>query len=215
MRESEAKEIVAMLVGAYPHPPLPPSTVGVYAMALADLDYGDAKAAVMRMCCTAKWLPKISEIREEVARGRVKLPSPEEAWGIVRRAVGKHGSYRVPIFDCEEIHGAVEDIGWKTICLAQEGDASTRSRFCEAFKSRAARRYHAEVTGDRVPPERQIPPHEPEIGDVRVLAETGYPTARLVHDLRLESARDDEMTDDVRMIIEGAAKKLRAPEEPS
>jgi hypothetical protein len=170
----EATQVVAMLQGAFPQRQLPDSTVEVYAMALADLDFELAKAAVMRLVQTSRFLPTVAEIREAAVRDRVSLPTPEEAWGIVRRAIGKHGSYRVPVFDCDEVHDAVRDIGWQEICLS-ETPASTRARFIDAFKSRVARRMDQEARGSYVRGARELPALPENFGDdTRCLVETGY-----------------------------------------
>jgi hypothetical protein len=190
VKQSEAARIVAMLQGAWTQRQLPESTAEVYALTLADLDYELAKAAVVKLIQTSKWLPTVAEIRDTAVRSRVSLPSPEEAWGVVHRAISKHGSYRTPTFDCEEIDGAVGDIGWRAICLT-ENIASERARFIDAFKARSSRRIQAEATGKYVPREKLLPPaeHEREIGDTRVLVETGYPTGNLVKQLKAPESR--------------------------
>jgi hypothetical protein len=181
VKKSEAARVTAMIQGAWSRPPLPESTVEVYEMALVDLDYELVKDAVMRLVQTSKWLPTIAEIREHAVKGRVALPSPEEAHGIVRRAVGQHGSYRTPTFDCDEIDGAVQDVGWRALCMAQEGDAANRSRFCSAYKARVDRRLELEATGRYRPQQKALPPawrdeSERPPGDTRVLVQTGYAT---------------------------------------
>lgn len=180
MTSAEAKQVVSMLQSAWPRNPMPDSTIAVYAMALSDLDFALAKGAVVKLIQTAKWLPTVSEIRDAAVRSRVSLPSPEEAWGLVHRAISKHGSYRTPTFDCDEIDGAVQDIGWRAICLS-ENIASERARFIDAFKGRAARRYELEATGKYIAPQKALPPAwrsegERPVGDTRVLVQTGYAT---------------------------------------
>lgn len=184
MTKAEAYRVVAMIQGAWPRPPLPDGTGEVYAMSLADLDFERTKAAVTRLVQTSRFLPTVAEIREAAAKDRVSLPAPEEAWGVVRRAIGKHGSYRVPVFDCDEIQAATDAIGWKEICLA-EGDAAqaaNRSRWIDAYKAFRSRRLEDEARGVYRPADRQLPPRsevEREPGDSRVLVETGYATQRL------------------------------------
>jgi hypothetical protein len=182
MTRDEVKQLVAMMAATWTRPPVLAETVQAYCFALADLDHAAAKAAVLHLMQTARFFPTIAEIRDAAVRSRVSLPSPEAAWGIVHRAISKHGSYRLPIFDCEEIDGAVADIGWKAICLS-ENIASERARFIDAFKSRAAKRIQLEATGKYKATPKAIPEwageHDRPIGDNRALVETGYPTATL------------------------------------
>jgi hypothetical protein len=181
---SEARRIVALLAGGWPGRPLPESAEEVYALALGDLDYEAAKAAVMRLIQTSRFLPTVAEIREAAVRDRVSLPGPEEAWGIVRQAIGSSGgSYVVPAFDCLEIQLAVDDLGWREICLSEQG--STRARFCEAYRVRATRRLDAEARGLPAPGRRRALPSGE--GAPRVVAiETGYPTAPAAAPAELE-----------------------------
>jgi hypothetical protein len=182
MTKPEVQQLVAMMAATWTRPPVLAETVQAYCFALADLDHAAAKAAVLHLMQTSKFFPTIAEIRDAAVRSRVSLPSPEEAWGVVHRAISKHGSYRLPVFDCEEIDGAVGDIGWKTICLS-ENIASERARFIDAFRARSAKRIQAEATGKYKPTVKAIPEwtgeHDRPIGDNRVLVETGYPTATL------------------------------------
>lgn len=203
MRESEATDIVAWLVGAYPHRPLPPSSAAVYALALADVDFDGAKAAVMRLIQTSRWLPTIAEIREEVAKARVSLPGAEEAWGVVRRAISRYGSYRSPSFDCDEIDAAVDAIGWRELCLSEDHTAS-RARFCAAFTTIASRRMHNELCGQHRVATRQLPPPG-DPADGRVLVETGYATARATLPARAESNDSETLP----VVIDLAARLTR------
>lgn len=180
MTMAEAKRLVAMLASAWPKQEIRQDTLEVYALALGDLDYELAKTAVMRLVQTATFFPAIAEVRAAAVRDRVTLPTAEEAWGIVRGAIGRHGSYRVPVFDCDEVQLAVDAIGWKEICLS-ENPASSRARWIDAFKAFVGRRMDAEARGAYRSPERHLPAasDERELGDVRVLVETGYPTLRV------------------------------------
>jgi hypothetical protein len=204
----EATQIVAMLQGAFPQRQLPDSTIEVYAMALADLDFELARAAVMRLVQTSRFLPTIAEIREAAVRDRVSLPTPEEAWGIVRRAIGQHGSYRVPVFDCDEIHDAVRDIGWKEICLSEQ-PASTRARFIDAYKSRVERRMNAEARGAYARGKRELPALPDSYGEgTRCVVETGYATGP---SLALVPAEDEPRALVSRIADELATKLTRDP----
>jgi hypothetical protein len=195
--KDEARDLVGMLVATWPRPPVEKATVHAYAFALADLDHEAVKAAVLSLMQTSRFLPTIAEIRERSVKQRVNLPGPEEAWGIVRRAVGTVGSYRLPEFDCDEIQAAVRAIGWKEICLG-ENEAATRARFIDAMKGETARRMQAEATGRYVPPDRQLPantvPHSGrENPAVRVM--TGFETERPKSPELKAAAADGDVVD--------------------
>lgn len=165
MTESEATRIVALLQGAFPNRPLPDSSAEVYALAMADLDAKDVRAAVGRLVQRLKFLPTIAEIRAEVVEARVTLPAPEVAWGLVLRAVGRFGMYRVPEFEHDEVKGAVDAVGWNAICQ-EETVSATRARWIDAYRSLREKRIELEVTGRYVPPERRLDQGAGQGGDV-------------------------------------------------
>lgn len=219
MTTAETKRLVAMLGATWPRQEIQQATLEVYAWALADLDFELAQAAVKRLVQTSRFFPTVAEIREAAIRGRVSLPAPEEAWGIVRRAIGRYGSYRKPSFDCDEIDAAVSDIGWGALCLAEEADPSHRARFCAAFAARASRRMDDEATGRYRPRARVLPPRDEELerGDVRVLVETGYATPRVVVSaLAVSGSPELVATEFGAELVQGLADRLsrRDPEAP-
>lgn len=179
MTRGEVARLVAVMRAAWAtRSPIGEDTVAVYCADLLDLDHGRALEAVEALRKTSEWFPTIAAIRARAVRDRVALPAPEEAWGIVRRAIGRIGMYRVPEFDCDEVHDAVAAIGWKSICT-DDNEAATRARFCAAMASMIARRNDREATGRYRPAERMLPPAgEPASGDAHVLVETGYRTER-------------------------------------
>ncbi len=122
MNRQEAGRLVSLLADAFPHTPVRPGTVEVYALALADLPLEEARAAVVEHLGTSRFWPSIAEIRELVARRRTGLPDAETAWAIVVRAaeaanreISERGEYRRVPFACELVERAVEVIGWERI----------------------------------------------------------------------------------------------------
>lgn len=208
MTRADALEVMAMLVAAWPTRQMPPSAVDVFALALGDLDADETKAAVVQLVQTRTFCPSIGEIRGAVVGARLKLPSAEQAWGIVRRAVSRVGVYRAPVFDCDEVDGAVEDIGWDTVCNAPPGDAPTRSRFCAAYEARVTARLAAEAVGAWSPPPRDLPPPPDSLAAIapkRELVATGFATNRAGR-LALSSPRGD----DARALVDDAVARIVA-----
>lgn len=156
MNKAQATDLVSILQGAYPRVPFADSTVGVYVMVLADLEFEAAKRAVLELIQTSKWLPTIAEIRERVVESRADLPPPELAWGEVMAAIRQVGMYASPVFECDEIGRAVSAIGWRSICT-DENVSSTRARFIDAYRAVREQRIDEERTGRYVPPDRQLP----------------------------------------------------------
>lgn len=61
---------------------------------LQDLDYKIAENAVMEYTTTHTFPPSIAEIRQlSLDRYRPAIPSFDEAWGVVQKAIGTYGSY--------------------------------------------------------------------------------------------------------------------------
>lgn len=61
---------------------------------LQDLDYKITENAVMEYTTTHTFPPSIAEIRQlSLDRYRPAIPSFDEAWGTVQKAIGAYGSY--------------------------------------------------------------------------------------------------------------------------
>jgi hypothetical protein len=132
---ADIKRLLSILRASYPRQEIDEATVKAYSHMLADLDYDEARAATQRLIATSKFFPTIAEIRAEVAEESMSaIPSGEEAWGEVRRAISRVGSYRTPTFDIREIAEAVDVIGWRNLCLS-DNPASSRARFIDAYRS--------------------------------------------------------------------------------
>lgn len=85
-------ECLALLRAAFPRQEFPPTSVQIYARALADLEDADVEAAARTLICRAKFLPSIAEIRREVAEHMLALPTATEAWLMVSTPAGRAGA---------------------------------------------------------------------------------------------------------------------------
>lgn len=97
------------------------------------------KAAVARFISTAShnFPPTISEIRQqaaEIARQSRNIPTPEEAWGLVREQMVEVGSYKTPHFDYSILAKVVRRFGWRNLCLS-ENEVADRAHFMRAYES--------------------------------------------------------------------------------
>jgi hypothetical protein len=70
MPHDEVKRILELLEAAYPHAPVRPATVDLYALAFADLRFEEVCDAVIdRVRASTRW-PTVAELREAAKRLR-------------------------------------------------------------------------------------------------------------------------------------------------
>ena len=119
-------------------------------MMLRDLPYEAAENAVMEHVCTSVYPPNIAEIRKLCAeRTRPRVPSFDEAWGAVQKAVSRYGwnNAQKAFETMDELTlSVVRNLGWSRLCSG-ENPAADRANFREAYEARAALRRNA----DRLP----------------------------------------------------------------
>ncbi len=148
MTNQEAARIVAVILAACPSQASKldgsraKSMVDTYATLLEDLSYEQCNAAVRVLLQTNTWMPSVAEIRKaavELERGPVHPGG--EAWGSVKAAVSRFGSYRAPgvdfQFDDPITARCVAALGWSTLCLS-ENEPAERARFIELYDRLAA-----------------------------------------------------------------------------
>ena len=108
-----------------------------YALGILDLAAEDVSAAVHRLIRSAKFMPRVSEIREAVVtttQGQQRTGA--EAWGDVLREVGRTGRYRDPRFFDPLVARVVRGMGWTEICDS-ENTVADRARFVDAYNTMA------------------------------------------------------------------------------
>jgi hypothetical protein len=148
VKESEAAKLLAMLITAFPDEwrflsdEQQRDTRALYARMMIDLDYARADAAVVRLIATARKMPKVSELRAMVSKlSRGREHNGGEAWGVVRRLIGRYGYMRTPGADFEIsdplIARCVEAFGWRTLCDGGY-QAADRARFVDLYDRLAA-----------------------------------------------------------------------------
>ena len=98
---------------------------------LQDLDYKITENAVMEYTTTHTFPPSIAEIRKlSLDRYRPAIPSFDEAWGTVQKAIGAYGSYHP-----QEAFAMLDDM------------TADRANFREAYETKAK-----EATNNRLLP---------------------------------------------------------------
>lgn len=107
--------------------------IEVWTEMLGDLEYRSVDLAIRSMAGTSTWAPSIAEIREavlELEEGPVRAGG--EGWRDFLDAVGRYGSYRVPVFSDPVVSRVVQSLGWKELCLS-ENQVADRARFIELY----------------------------------------------------------------------------------
>jgi hypothetical protein len=126
------------------------ASLKLYARLLADVAPELLKAATLHHIATSKWFPKVSELREAalalIAHDEL---SCEEAWGEVRQAIQRFGSYgvfdqatlsyRLPTFSHPLIDRAVQIMGWRNLC-ASDNEVADRAHFWKVYSQLVNRR---------------------------------------------------------------------------
>lgn len=158
MKRSDAVKLIALLQGAFsPDRPFPETTVDAYTLGLIDLDFDQAQAAVVELVRSARFLPKVAEIREAIVEADLNLPEPELAWEEVLDAIRRVGPYRTPVWSSPEVAQAVRAVGWRTM-LESTNIQSERRCFIDAYRAARTRAVRGEKvrTHEHVPEGRRL-----------------------------------------------------------
>ena len=93
MTYPEIAKLLAILKVTYPNAQSadPTAQVRAWAMALSDIPYALAEAAIQRHVKRSKWHPTPSEIRELIADAHGVLPDEATAWQMVRQYIRDNG----------------------------------------------------------------------------------------------------------------------------
>ena len=144
MTEAEAEQAITMALAVLPQHARSLDAAAISATAkgwawiLDDIESRDVLGALKRHLATSKWLPTPAEIRtivDEAAHGRRR--NGGDAWGDVRREIGRAGRYRAPRFDDAITALAVSRLGWVELCDSENAVAD-RARFIELYDRLAA-----------------------------------------------------------------------------
>jgi hypothetical protein len=157
MNDIELRHVLTSLFTAFPSAAVEPSklpdgrpapgggTAGAYARALRDLPAEAALAGIDRVVATHRFptvLPAIAEIREAalaLTAGEVKPGLV--AWGEVGKLHGRFSTYKPPTAAAVAdpiAWEALQSVGWRVLCMADETDSSPRARFIDAYDRLAA-----------------------------------------------------------------------------
>ncbi len=142
MTRAETARLLAFVTALYPKIELGPATVPAWHEMLGDMPFELAMTATKRVLSqqTFPSLPAIGEIRAAaVDLTAPKLRDPGEAWREVMQEIRRVGSYGKPEFSTPEVALAVATIGWRELCLSDEGDGVIRAHFLRVYEQYARR----------------------------------------------------------------------------
>ena len=153
MTPEESGDIIHMLKATWTRKAMRDDTAEIYVMCLRDLDYQDAKAAVLDLIANSKWMPSIAEIRQATLALTDDMPSAADAWGEVNEAFHYPGVWGDPQWSDPIVGKVVAGMGgWKVLCVSENGMAD-RAHFLKAYRIEAERVRYDRV---RLPEARQL-----------------------------------------------------------
>jgi len=153
MNVNQASGIMEILTAAFAQRPVSTATLMIYQRCIMDLDFEDAKAAVLDLVTEADWLPSIAAIRKAALALTDDTPTAAEAWDEVNRAFRNCGSWAVPEWSDRLVEKTVAGMGgWKVLC-ASENAMADRAHFLTAYRIEAERARFDRV---RLPEARQL-----------------------------------------------------------
>jgi len=103
---------------------------------MPDIDFEQAKTAVIKILRTSKFEPKPSEIIEAVKSMTDNTPSAEQAW---QEVIDKLNPYKKPEWSSDLIQEAVKVMGYKQLC-GSENPSIDRAQFMKIYNNLRDRR---------------------------------------------------------------------------
>lgn len=141
------KEIITLLAIATSNFPnlqqkeMQPTAV-LWEKSLADIPYGIAEKALIKVLSTSKFFPTIAEIREAATQlTQPRTMDAIEAWGLIVQAIRKYGFYNegdamrsLP----EDVAAMAKHFTWRELCLNEKPD-TLRAQFRMAWETKSKR----------------------------------------------------------------------------
>lgn len=133
--------MLSVLTAAYPDKSLEDETVKLYLRFLSDIPFHYGQAAALNMIAESKWFPSVAELRKEAVSLMPdhQIPSAAEAWGEVMEQIRKAGYYGIPEFTHPVVKQAVKTMGWRNLCMMEEGAYTDRAHFMKIYDSLASK----------------------------------------------------------------------------
>lgn len=137
MEKTETAHVLSMMSSCYPSAKITKETAATYHRLLADLTYQDVAKAVDVLMRVESFMPSPAKIRKQVmADAGLLSVDASRAWAMVTAKVAEHGRTRLPEFADGLVAEAVKQVGWRTICDA-ENEGVLRAQFTRTYASLA------------------------------------------------------------------------------
>jgi hypothetical protein len=142
--DKETAKLLGIIAISYQNFKLDKEVIAVWHEMIGDLDFTLAQMAVKKLISESPFPPTIHDIRRRAMEAQFPdLPTPAEAWGIVNRAMRKHGRY-----DAERgldglphiVREAAECIGFREMCESEDPDGVLRGQFMKVYEQVLNRR---------------------------------------------------------------------------
>lgn len=137
MEKTETAHVLSMMSSCYPSAKITKETAATYHRLLTDLDYKDVAHAIDVLMRVESFMPSPAKIRKQVMSEKGLLSvDAARAWAMVTAKVAEHGRTRLPEFSDGLVAEAVKQVGWRTICDA-ENEGVLRAQFTRTYASLA------------------------------------------------------------------------------
>jgi len=138
--------MIGKLVKAFPTQ-MEDGTVDIYEEYLADVPDEDLRLAVNEVIATAKFFPRVAEIREKAVEIRLRregVPHPADAWAEVQREIRAKGFYEKPEFSHPMVREAMLAVGgWTHLTGPDDPNMETvRAQYLRIYDSMVSRLKH-------------------------------------------------------------------------
>lgn len=194
MTELEFESLASAIKATYPSSKIladKPAMKFWYEM-LKDIDYLVVRNAFQEFASTSIFPPTIADIRKMCAeRCYPPIPSFDEAWGTVQKAITCYGSDN-PQMAFETMNditlAVVKNLGWKNLCQ-EKTEAAARANFREAYEAKAKELMNIVLMPKFVELEKKllVEQHAPRVETKKI--------PRIVQKETIKDARDDITTE--------------------
>jgi hypothetical protein len=127
--------IMRTVLDLFPHGEKPSTDAGVqkYIQLTMDIPLPEFERCMDEAAASSRFFPTVADVRGIYNKTRpdnpaLGLPTKEEAWGSVQRAIAGVGFYGTPSFRHPLVEKAVHNMGWRDLCLSENQDVM-RSNF--------------------------------------------------------------------------------------
>ena len=130
--------VIRLLMENWPREEMSEARAGLYCRLLTDIPSDILEAACLQCIATSKFFPTVAELRDAALAMTPEmdgLPTAGEAWGEVLREIWRTGTdqwHGPPVFSHALIERTMKAMGWRNICLSEDGMAD-RAHFMRIY----------------------------------------------------------------------------------